>query len=280
MKLIADSGSSKTAWAILNNQEVVNEFQTSGINPLFANKEDIYNELMPFLEDYRGKITQVYFFGAGIIDNTRKQFIEDALTSVLGNVSYKINSDMLGAAIAVCGKSAGVVCILGTGSNCCYFDGEKLKENIPPLGFILGDEGSGAVLGKQLIGDCFKGIMPKTLSEELIKEYELTKESVIERVYRTEKPNMYLAQFVKFIAKHKEHEYCKELLNKHFSMFIERNVLQLETSLTKPVHFVGSLAHYFKKELTACVNEKSLSLGSIIQNPIEGLIHYYKEHND
>ncbi|MFV0555156.1 MAG: ATPase [Mangrovibacterium sp.] len=276
MRLIADSGSSKTDWAILDGELVVAEFKTLGINPFFRTSEDITSELQAIFSPYRGAITTVNFYGAGIIDAAQASVVGNALRPLLGDVPMEIASDMLGAARALSGDCMSVVCILGTGSNACLYDGKQLQANIPPMGFILGDEASGAVLGRQLVGDYFKQVMPESMRKKFYAEYQLEKADVIEHVYRMEKPNKYLAQFAKFLNQHIAAPYCQDLLANQFGQFIDRNILQLPNAQNFEVNCVGSIAYHFQQQLKAQLEIRGLRLGTVLQSPIEGLKIYHR----
>ncbi|MFV0365434.1 MAG: ATPase [Mangrovibacterium sp.] len=275
MRLIADSGSSKTDWVILSESGVEAEFQTAGINPFFRSSTDINAELAPLLSPYRGKILDMHYYGAGIVNAEKASIVAEAILPILGEITMEIESDMLGAARALSGDLASIVCILGTGSNACLYDGKKIVGNIPPMGFILGDEGSGAVLGKQLIGDYFKQVMPAIVRKMFQEQYQLESANVIDKVYRTERPNKYLAQFARFLNDFKSEPYCQELIANQFGAFIDRNILQLPNAKNYTVNFVGSIASHFQQQLKAQLEIRGLQLGIVLKSPIDGLKVYY-----
>lgn len=275
MRLIADSGSSKTDWVILSESGVEAEFQTAGINPFFRSSTDINAELAPLLSPYRGKILDMHYYGAGIVNAEKASIVAEAILPILGEITMEIESDMLGAARALSGDLASLVCILGTGSNACLYDGKKIVGNIPPMGFILGDEGSGAVLGKQLIGDYFKQVMPAIVRKMFQEQYQLESANVIDKVYRTERPNKYLAQFARFLNDFKSEPYCQELIANQFGAFIDRNILQLPNAKNYTVNFVGSIASHFQQQLKAQLEIRGLQLGIVLKSPIDGLKVYY-----
>ena len=188
MKLIADSGSTKTAWKLIGNSGGVKNIQTTGINSFFRTEEDIFQELAKFLLPETGTdIQEICFYGAGIINAEKGKIISSALNRIYPEASVETHSDVLGAARALFGNRPGIACILGTGSNTCLYNGEKIIAGISPLGFILGDEGSGAVMGRKLLGDYFKEVMPVRLREEFAERFNLTREEALNRVYRAEK---------------------------------------------------------------------------------------------
>lgn len=278
MKLIADSGSTKTAWKLIGHQTEVKTIKTSGINPFFRSEEDIFIDLERHLLPETGnEITEIYFYGTGIINAEKGDIIRRALNRLYPDAHVETYSDVLGAARALFGNKAGIACILGTGSNVCLYDGEQITESVSPLGFILGDEGSGAVMGRKLLGDYFKEVMPKHLRDDFAKQYDLTREEVLTRVYRSEKPNQFLAQFMPFLSTHKNSAYCQEFVQQNFMEFFERNVCYIPKYTNYPIGFIGSVAYYFSQILNNTASYFGFEQTIIIQEPIEGLEKYYLE---
>ena len=278
MILLADSGSTKTDWLVADDFGETRRFQTSGINPFFRTTEDIVNELVPVFKQHHLPVEEIYFYGAGVVNEEKAEVIKRVMRQLFGDVRCEVASDVLGAARAVCGNTAGIACILGTGANACYYDGEQVVKGIPPMGFILGDEGSGVVLGRELIGDYFKGVMPADLREKFYAQFGVEKDAVLERVYRTEKPNKYLASFTLFLSENIRERYCRDLVQMQFRAFIERNILQLPESKNLPVSFVGSIAHYFRDVLEEELAKHKLTVGTIQKEPIEALLAYHFQH--
>ena len=277
MILIADSGSTKTDWCVALNGTPIQRIGTKGLNPFFQTEEDIQRELtatlLPQLPE--GKLDAVYFYGAGCTPEKApiiRRAIADSLPAI-GNI--KINSDMLAAAHSLCGHEAGIVCILGTGSNSCFYNGEEIVDNVSPLGFILGDEGSGAVLGKLLVGDILKKQLPPALKEVFLKQFNLTSPEIIDRVYRQPFPNRFLASLSPFLAQHIEEPAIHSLVLNSFLAFLRRNVMQYDYKYY-PVHFIGSIAYYYKEVLQEAMQQTDLKLGKILQSPMEGLIQYHR----
>lgn len=269
MKLFADSGSSKTDWLILEGNKVMNRFQSIGINPCILNEQQIreilIHELLPHTSNIN--ILEIEFYGAGC----RLPFsniIKNVLSELTNCNSIVVESDMLGAAKMCCSNQPGIVCILGTGSNSCLFDGKAIIQQIPSLGFILGDEGSGGALGKRLVNAIFKGYMPKNICENFYQRYQLTYDILIQKVYREERPNKYLASFTHFIKENIENEDIKKLVLDEFNLFIEKNILPYHRK-DLPIHFVGSVAFHFKDLLVTAVNSQGMTLGNIISHPID-----------
>ena len=221
-------------------------------------------------------IDAVYFYGAGCAFPEKNVLVEKAIHSCW-SVPVKVNSDLMAAAHALCGTETGIACILGTGSNSCLYDGKEVKEQISPLGFILGDEGSGAVLGKLLIGDCLKRQLPASLCQEFMETYQLTPASILEHVYKKPFPNRYLASFVPFLKEHLDVEPVFQLVYRSFDAFIRRNVMQYTGHDRYPVHFVGSVAFYFQSVLRQVLEKYELTPGKIEKAPMDGLILYYNK---
>lgn len=274
MKLIADSGSTKTAWAVVGVEEKA--ITTSGINPVFMNADtitDILNtKLKPQLEE---NITEIYFYGAGCASEEKNNIIKEALRNVFGEVKVEVASDLLGAARGLCGHQSGIACILGTGSNSCLYENDNISWNVPALGFILGDEGSGAVLGKLLMRNIFKNQLPEGVIEDFKTTYGLTMMDVIEKVYRTPLPNRFLASFGPFIAKHKEVPQMKTMISEALESFIIRNVKQYPYT-TMPVSFTGSIAYYFSDILQELADKHNFTIGKIEKDPLQGLVEYHR----
>lgn len=282
MYLIADSGSTKTDWCLCmgNSSEII--IQTQGINPYHQTEEAIeqvlVEELLPHLHSYRermpGDKLEVVFYGAGCANEAACSRVELAIRKVLLTDKVIIYSDLLGAARALCGHDEGVACVLGTGSNSCLYDGKEIISNVPPLGYILGDEGSSAVLGRRLVGDCLKNQLPELVRNEFFAEYGLTQELILERVYRQPLANRFLASLTPFLSKHRDVPEVHRLLVESFVDFFVRNVKQYRRPWL-PIHFVGSIANVFSVELKEAAESLGLELGLILKSPMEGLIRYH-----
>jgi len=277
MKLIADSGSTKTSWKLIGNSGEVKNIKTSGLNPYSQSEESISQEVEKVLLPETGTdIQEIYFYGAGIINAEKGDIIRRALNRFYPEASIETHSDVLGAARALFGDQPGIACILGTGSNACLYDGKQITHGISPLGFILGDEGSGAVMGRKLLGDYFKEVMPLRLREEFTKRFELTREEALNRVYRTEKPNQFLAQFVPFLSEHTNSAYCQEFVQHNFMEFFERNVSKLPDYTNYSIGFIGSVAFHFSQILNNAASYFGFEEITIIKEPIDGLEKYHK----
>ncbi len=278
MILIADCGSTKIEWCLLNNNEKVAQIFTTGMNALLMNEDEMTTrikiELMPHMQNYQ--VDEIYYYGAGIISDELKTQVANALKANMPSATrIEVESDLLAAARALCGRSAGVACILGTGSNSCYYDGEKVVDNVSPLGYILGDEGSGAVLGKTLVGDVLKKQLPEAVCQKFFDEFGLTRNDIIQKVYREPAANRFLAQFGPFIAANQAEPAIHDMVLRAFTAFFKRNVANYANYQSLPCNFVGSIALVFKPILVEAAQSCGITVGTIIQAPMEGLIKFH-----
>lgn len=279
MILIADSGSTKTSWCFSENNALPRFFSTSGINPFFRTTEDIEEELRnKLLLEIHSVVHQIYFYGAGIINQEKGSVVKLALQKLFPQATIEVQSDLLAAARATLGNEKGIACILGTGSNSCFYNGTEIIEHVPPLGFILGDEGSGAVLGRKLAGDFLKGIMPETIAERFKNKFSIEYSGFLEGVYKKEKPNQFLAQFVPFLNENITEKYCIELVENSFHEFVNRNIKRYYNFEKQQVSFVGSVAFYFKAQLQKVFEQSHLHLKTVIKEPLNGLLEFHKKN--
>lgn len=277
MILIADSGSTKTDWTVINEDDTITRLSTKGINPFFQSKEEIAEEikdtLLPQLPSTA--FNSIYFYGAGCAFDDKIKTVKDALLKHLTvSESVEVNSDMLAAAHALCGREPGIACILGTGSNSCAYDGEKITDNVSPLGFILGDEGSGAVIGRLFVGSLLKNQLTKGLKEKFLEEFDIEPAEIIDRVYRKPFPNRFLASLSPFIKEHIEDKTVRNIVLGSFEDFFQKNVMQYEYKSCK-VHFIGSIAQHYKEVIAEAAKAKNIEIGNILKSPMEGLIKYH-----
>jgi N-acetylglucosamine kinase-like BadF-type ATPase len=277
--LIADSGSSKTDWILTIAENSILEIETMGINPVRDSQNAIFdiikNDLVPKLpQEYQ--INKIYFYGAGCIAPYKKN-IEDVLTNVFGSsTGIAVESDLLGAARALCGNKAGIACILGTGSNSCLYDGKDIVCNTSPLGFILGDEGSGSFLGKILVGNVLKKIFSQKIQDEFFKKFNLTHSIIINKVYREPMPNRFLASLVPFLAEHREEPEIHDMLLWAFRQFFARNV-KAYGHPEMEINCVGSIAFYFKQEIMDAAAKEGLKIGQILQKPAQKIADFHQK---
>lgn len=278
MILIADSGSTKSHWTLSENATIVRELYTTGINPFYQTEVEIANivhtNIRSKLPNFQ--IDAIYFYGAGCSFPDKKDTVLKALRISYQSVRIEINNDLLGSARSLLGKETGIACILGTGSNSCFYNGSQIADNVSPLGFILGDEGSGAVLGKLFIGDLLKRQLPKDLEEIFYAETHITPAEIMNAVYRRPFPNRFLAQFAPFLSAHKMHPHIHRLIVQSFIDFFRRNAKQYDTSHYE-VNFSGSIAYYFKDELQEAASQCDIRLGLVQQSPMQGLIAYHSK---
>ncbi len=276
MILIADSGSTKTEWCLADQGGLVRTIVTAGTNPYFQTRDEIAVEirdaLLPALK--RERVDAIYFYGAGCAFPEKNRIVEEAITSYI-SVPIEVYSDLMAAARALCGSRPGIACILGTGSNSCLYDGTEITEHISPLGFILGDEGSGAVLGKLLVGDCLKRQLPVPLVQKFMDQYELTPALLLERVYKHPFPNRFLATLSRFLLENITEQPIYNLVYTSFRSFFLRNVALYPGADTYPIHFVGSIAYYYQEVLKASALSLGLKVGTVVQAPMDGLIRYH-----
>ena len=267
MIIIADSGSTKTDWCVVNHGKQVKRITTEGTNPFFQTEEEISqvvkDKLMPHLDGV--KIDAVYFYGAGCAFPEKNEIVHNAIYRHIP-VTIEVGSDLLAAARSLCRHEAGIACIMGTGSNSCYYDGKEIVNNISPLGYILGDEGSGAVLGKLLVGDCLKNQLTPELKEKFFNRFNLTPKEILDNVYKKPFPNRFLASVSPFLIENIEEPCIHRIVLNGFKNFFTRNVMQYDYKNVK-VHFIGSIAYYYKEVL----EEAALALAPLQELVLNGV---------
>lgn len=275
MLLIADSGSSKCEWVLVSKKNVGNIQASTGLNPYFITDVQVQNVItnIPEIISNKDIITKVCFYGAGCSDPERKDIIRKGIASILNKAEIKIEHDLYGAALATCGDDKGIACILGTGSNACQFDGQKIIQEAVSLGYVLGDEGGGVWLGKRLLRDYLYGLLPKELNAELANK-NISRKSVLATIYQASRPNTFLASFGETLSKYRQLDYVQTILAEGFDTFIKFHIKPLNQA-DLPVHFIGSIAWYFKEELTECCRANRLTIGKVIQKPIKALTAYH-----
>jgi glucosamine kinase len=277
MILVADSGSSKTDWLLTVPGKKAKPFKTAGLNPYFLTDKEIAKILQEQAADmiaFAPDITEIYFFGAGCSSPDRHEIVSNALSQFFTKSYISVDSDLLGCAYATCGQQKGLCCVLGTGSNISFFDGEDIHAGRHGLGFVLGDEGAGTWFGKALITDFLYGRMPAEISSQFDTEYRLDKEAVIKNVYQTPNPNSYLASFSKFLSPVRHTDYGQALIEQGFREFIDTNIKSYKEYHSFNCHFVGSIAHAFADELRAICEASGVHPGKIIKEPINDLMAF------
>ncbi len=277
MILVADSGSTKTDWLLKLQNDEVKQFRTAGLNPYFLSEKEIVKILQEQAVEmiaYAGDIDEIYFFGAGCSSPDRHEIVSNAISQLFTKSYISVDSDLLGCAYATCGHEKGLCCVLGTGSNISFFDGEDIHSGKHGLGFVLGDEGGGTWFGKALITDFLYGNMPHDVSHKFGNEYQLDKEKVIKHVYQTPNANSYLATFARFISEIRQTAYAQHLLRKGLLEFIETNIKSYPQYHRYKCHFVGSIAYVFTDELREVCKENGIHVGKIIKQPIHDLMAF------
>ena len=278
--LIADSGSTKTDWILTTAENNILEVETMGINPVRDSQDAIFDVIKNHLKPQLPKeflVSRIFFYGAGCTDPYKKNVEE-----VLANTFYPVNgitveSDLLGAARALCGNKAGIACILGTGSNSCLYDGQGIVCNTSPLGYILGDEGSGAFLGKTLVGNVLKKIFSKKIQDSFFEKYKLTPAIIINKVYREPMPNTFLASLVPFLAEYRKEPEIHDMLVWAFQHFFSRNV-RAYGHPEMEINCVGSIAFYFKQEIMDAAAKEGFKIGKILQKPAHGIADFHRKY--
>lgn len=280
MKLTVDSGSTKTDWGFFDTPDNLKTYGTQGINPCHQSEVEIRSIIASELvskatgTDF-GTITEVHYYGAGCATAEICSQMAGILAAFFPNAAISVESDMLGAARALCGNSEGVACVLGTGSNSCLYNGREIVDQVPSLGYILGDEGSSAALGRRLISDCLKRQLPESVCHEFLSKYGLDKDTIIENVYRKPMANRYIAGFAPFLYEKRSISEVHKIIIQCFSEFFTRNVINYHRPWL-PVHFVGSLADNFAAELAETADSLGMTIGKIVASPLEGLVQYHK----
>ncbi len=280
MYFVAESGSTKCDWILIDNKNNESFCSTMGFNPFFHSSELIETELKKVdkIIKIAPEINGVYFYGAGCSSDELNAIVIEGLQKVFENAKINVDHDLLASAYATYNGKPQISCIIGTGSNSCFFDGEKLIEEVPALGYILGDEGSGSYYGKKLIANFLYHRLPKEIENDFIKEYNLTKDDLIEQVYMKPNANVFIASFMPFIVKHKENSYFKNMIREGFKQFIDVHVTCYKNYQDLEINFVGSIAHIFEEQLKEAAEAYTIKIGSIIKRPANALVEYHLNH--
>jgi N-acetylglucosamine kinase-like BadF-type ATPase len=279
MILVVDSGSTKTDWIAVDAKgKILFSTQTLGLNPQVLSSAILKERIINNFDLYQNRehVTHLYFYGAGCGVESPQLRINKVFDEIFTNAEKTIKEDTYAAVYAASKpEEKAVVCILGTGSNCTYFDGKDIEQRVTSLGYILMDEASGNFYGKQLIRSYYFNTMPKSLANEFEKEYDLSPDSIKENIYRRENPNTYLATFSKFLIKHKDNELFQKIIKNGLERFINHQILQFDNAKQVPIHFIGSISFFLKEEIKQALEEKGLTMGRIVQRPIEELVKYH-----
>lgn len=286
MQLLADSGSTKTIWQWTAGDGTVQRARTQGINPYYRNAEEIQEilgqELLPALRadgvagPLSAAVSEIHFYGAGCSPGARTETVRQAMAAHFPQAQIGVESDLLGAARALCGHAPGIACVLGTGSGSCFYDGKRIVANIPSLGFVLGDEGGGAHIGKKFVTAFLRGELPQTTAERFQDEFSLTKEIVLQNVIHGPMPSRYLAGFAKFVSQQQHDPYVWSLIYESFNEFAAHYVGPYAEHRTEPVHFVGSVAFHNLRILESLARDRGFRMGTVLESPMDGLQAYHR----
>lgn len=281
MKLLVDSGATKADWIALDeNGDRLFTTQTLGLSPEVIGKEEALERLKARFDIYnnRNEVSSLYFYGAGCGTDRMKNFMKnEVFQEFFPNAEITVKEDTYAAAYATNPTNEkSIVCILGTGSNCSYFDGEELHQKVQSLGYIAMDDCSGNRFGRDLIRGYYFNKMPKELAEKFEKEYDLDPDAIKHNLYKEPNPNAYLATFAKFLIQNKDNSFIKEIITNAMQVFVDNYILQYDNAYDVPVHFVGSIAFYLKAELKEVLAKNNLKIGNVLRRPIDGLIEYHK----
>ncbi|MFZ9846931.1 MAG: ATPase [Flavobacteriales bacterium] len=278
MIVVADMGSTKTDWSFIDTNKNIVKLSTKGFNPYFYSTEEIIVLLKPEFSKQTfnwNEITNVYFYGSGCSSKDKQRIVKNALAPFFPQADLFISHDLLASARAVCGKNKGIACILGTGANTCLYDGENIVANNPSLGFLLGDEGSGGDLGRELIKYYQYGELPKEIEEKFEKQYNINRQKLLDEVYSTKHPNAYCASFSTFVNENKSNPIIKQMIEERMQEFFKRHVTKYDGHQNIPINFVGSIAHYFEENLKTVAHTFNCKVGIIVKNPVDLLIAYH-----
>lgn len=277
MKIIADSSSTRTEWVLVDGDKVVEQAFTQGLNPYFQSRREISHSIRLELPDsfFRRRWEHVYFYGAGCANAEKTKVMESSLVAQF-KTPVTVESDLLGAARGLLVREPGIACILGTGSNSCHYDGAKIVKNVRPLGFILGDEGSGAYLGKHFLSDCLKGIAPTALGEMFYEQFKVSPDEIMDAVYTNPFPNRSLSAYSTFLAQHLDDEYVYHTVYSAFMKFFTRNVSAYRYG-ELPLCFVGATATTYSEILKKVASDFGVEISKIVDNSMPGLVKFHAE---
>jgi len=280
MILIADSGSTKTEWRLINKNDPGKSVFSSGINPYFMNTDEIFHLMGSEIQEMQSmRPGSVWFYGTGCNSASKNDVVMTALGRFFSAGKIQVGSDLLGAARSLCQREPGIACIMGTGSNSCYYDGSKIVSNVAPLGYILGDEGGAAVMGRKLLTIVLKKQVSPEVAEKFFETYRMSPAEILENVYMKPFPNRFLGQFAKFISSNIYVPELREIVDSSFDEFILRNINQYPEARRLPVNFTGSIAYHFSACLKDRLEKYNLIPGKIVLSPMEALVRYHIKEN-
>ena len=280
MILIAESGSTKTDWVLVNDSKEITMFKTMGFNPFFHSSEFIAEEILNNKEFFEASknVDKLYFYGAGCSSDEMNNIVKLGLNKIYPNSAVIVDHDLLACALSTYQGEPSISCILGTGSNSCYFDGKVLREEVPAIAYVLGDEGSGSFYGKKLLRDYLYNQLPESISKDFESQFGNAKADIFENVYMKPHANVYLASFMKFINRHYHHEYVVNMIQHGMNEFMKIHVCCYPEHKSVKTHFIGSISKIFEKELIQAAKNNGVILGEIIQKPVDNLVNYHLNH--
>jgi N-acetylglucosamine kinase-like BadF-type ATPase len=281
MILIADGGSTKADWiAIHKDKKEAFRVRTLGLNPEVITEIELKNRIVNMFQliQIKKEVTEIYFYGAGCGTPVATKILQDVLESIFTDAKVTVAEDMLAAVYAAAGNKPAIVCILGTGSNSCYFDGDQIHMKAASLGYIIMDEASGNYFGKRLLRAYYYERMPKGIAQKFESQFNLEADFIKKNLYREQNPNMYLATFAQFMFEFKEDKYVKKIIRKGFQEFFKYRILPFEKGLETPLYFIGSIAFYFRDILEEVAEKYNLKITDVIQRPIDNLLEYHKQN--
>lgn len=275
MKIIAESSSTRTDWSLVEGTEIVEHAFTTGLNPYFQTRREISHSIRLELPEafFRRRWEHVYFYGAGCGNTEKCKVMESSLVAQF-KTPVTVQSDLLGAARGLLVRKPGLACILGTGSNSCLYNGTEIVRTVAPLGFILGDEGSGAYMGKRMVADMLKGLAPTELTEAFFETFTVTQNVLMDNVYMNALPQRTLSNYATFLRDHLEHPYCYQLVYDAFMAFFNRNIISYDYK-SQPLSFVGSVCTQYKPILLKAAHDFGVEVAKITRYSMPGLIEYH-----
>jgi N-acetylglucosamine kinase-like BadF-type ATPase len=277
MILIADAGATKVQWVVIHEGKASEPIETAGFNPYFMApkvlEDAVEKDLVPFIK--QGYITRVFYYGAGCSTQAKCGIVEDVLREIFDRADIEIQHDLLGAARALLNRQEGIACILGTGSNSCLFNGKDIAENVTSLGYLFGDEGSGAYIGKMLLTTFLRKKMPENIREDFDKRYGYSVENILDSVYSKPHPNRFLASFALFAGDHRSEKFIQDIVRQNFRDFFRDQVTQYTNYREKSLGVVGSVGFHFQDIFREIAEENGMKVSKFIKSPIEGLVEYH-----
>lgn len=277
MRLIIDSGSTKMDWILLDGKTIKNRFTTVGFNPNYSDLHDLENILTSVKTQSMASLQQIYYYGTGCGSEQNCQLIKEVFQRHFPNAEIAVIHDMVAACHALIGHEKGIACILGTGSNACVYDGENITESAISLGYLVGDEGSGMHIGREVLKAYFYGFMPENLRQQFDETFHLELQDFIQQLYHNEQSSKYLASFAKFAGEHQKEPFMHDLIKGCFDEFVKDFILRFDDCKSLKISFIGSVAFHFQDILKECIKNHDLTMGEVMTSPATGLVRYYSE---